>query len=262
MNSDEYNLRELRRGNYSDRQLGLLLSRGTRALQTAWSIYPADSKCGPETRAEIDARLDRITGPEPPASGPVVECFPLLVPANFAGPTDIDEDGADLRWDGRECPGQDPRDGYRPKIGAGFDVPRGDYLHSALDLMAAEGVVVRCIGGPAEVVEWTYRGAIRPGASHSLKGGNYVRTRDERGWEFYYAHLRDLPLVETGDILSGGQTLGFVGRSGNAARDYGEGLRGCPHLHLSLTDPQGKKQDPWPYLRELYDAGGWRQELG
>lgn len=198
---------------------------------------------------------------------PVVSHFPVLIPLGFA-PTDLDADGVDLGPTGRPCAGYDAASGYRPRWGGGFRAERGPkrLAHRALDIMAAEGAHVVA---PADVVVTA--------AGSSAKGGHHAYLRDRGGWIWYFAHLRDAPLVSLDQSVRAGELIGYVGRTGNAVRRTREGLRGCPHLHLSLTapkgvrprdvrDPEGRpvdflgnKVDPVPFLAALYEAGGWRE---
>lgn len=197
-----------------------------------------------------------------------VVAFPVQIPAGFA-PTDCDGDGDDKGPTGKVCAGYDAASGYRPRWGGGFDAPRGPQrlAHRAIDIMAAEGALVVA---PSTCVVLA--------AATSPKGGHHVYLRDLGGWVWYMAHMRDVPLVVDGAELVAGDVVGYVGRTGNAVRKTAAGLRGCPHLHLSLTVPRGvrlprrllgpdgqpvarrgEKVDPVPYLRPVYDAGGWRR---
>lgn len=211
---------------------------------------------------------------------PIIECFPVQIPASFQ-PTDSEHDGVDQNSSGKKCPGQSGD--FKPSWGGGMragrvrtqpDGTRKTLLHCAIDIMAAEGAEVRAIG-PGKVARTWKPGANRidPGAGWSDKGGNYV-VLEQGGWRWYFAHLRDKPLVRPGDAIEAGQLLGYLGRTGNAVRKRRDGTRyGCPHLHLSLTATElrlravarshgieviGNKADPAPLLKPLFDAGGWR----
>jgi len=97
-------------------------------------------------------------------------------------------------------------------------------------------------------------------------GGKRLWLRDERGNEFYYAHLSAYsPLAVDGAIVRAGDVLGFVGDTGDAV--------GTPyHLHFEVH-PVGLLDrgydgavDPTPYLRSWrhvrylnFEAGAdWR----
>lgn len=195
---------------------------------------------------------------------PQVQAFPVVIPAGFK-PSDIDADGTDLGPSGKVCPGYDAASGYRPRWGGGFLAPRGPQklAHRAIDIMAAEGAHV--VAPEAGVIRDT---------GTSPKGGHHLYLVGHDGWIWYLAHLRDPARVLAGMEVGAGDVLGLVGRTGNAVRTTRAGLRGCPHLHLSLTRPRGvrlnpvlpggervallgDKVDPVPVLRTVYDAG-WR----
>jgi murein DD-endopeptidase MepM/ murein hydrolase activator NlpD len=201
-------------------------------------------------------------------TSPIVLAFPVQIPLGFV-PTDADRDGTDRGPTHKVCPGYDAATGHRPRWGGGFDAPRGpDKLaHRAIDIMAAEGAFV-CAPAPC-TIEW---------AGWSPKGGHHLFLIDPNGWRWYFAHLRDTPLAVTGQSVEAGDVVGFVGRTGNAVRTTKLGLRGCPHLHASLSVPmgapkiirgpdgasvarRGTKVDVVPFLLPLYQAGGWRRDV-
>lgn len=86
----------------------------------------------------------------------------------------------------------------------------------ASDLFAPIGTKVRAI--TAGVVE---------SAGYSEIGGNNVAIKGADGLTYYYAHLRDLPLVKAGQAVTSGQEIGAVGQTGNAAGTD-------PHLHIGI----------------------------
>lgn len=193
-------------------------------------------------------------------SGPTVLAFPVQILHGFK-PSDFDDDGMDLGPGGRQCAGY--TDDYRPRWGGGFSAPRGPQklMHRAVDIMAAEGALV-----VSPVIGFV------TSAGESPRGGHHCYIRDTEGWVWYMAHCRDPMEVVAGQRVAAGQIIGRVGRTGNAVRKTPDGLRGCPHLHLSLTAPhwrkvvdakgqpvmrRGEKVDPVPFLKPLYEAGGW-----
>lgn len=210
---------------------------------------------------------------------PRPEAFPVAIPRDFV-PSDSEGDGIDRRYDaqGTPCPGQDPRDGFRPRWGGGMRAKRGTHYHAAIDIMAAEGAIIRAPVDGFVAETWAPRaGVTAPGAGFSAKGGNYVVLLDDLGCRWYFAHLRDLPLVAPGVRVRAGDALGFNGRTGNAVRlvkrrDGTTYRRGCPHLHLAVTAPPavrreaaaqgieviGTKIDPRALLERLYNVGAWR----
>ena len=106
----------------------------------------------------------------------------------------------------------------------------GRRKHEGVDIFAPRGTPV--IAAAAGVVR-SIRG--------NRLGGNVVWLRDELGRTHYYAHL-DSQAVRRGQRVSAGDTLGFVGNSGNARNTP-------PHLHFALYS-RGSF-DPYPALRPL-----------
>ncbi|MGE9311721.1 peptidoglycan DD-metalloendopeptidase family protein [Niabella sp. CJ426] len=74
-------------------------------------------------------------------------------------------------------------------------------------------------------------------------GGKQVWLRENlAGFNVYYAHL-DSFIVNSGDAVKLGDTLGFVGSTGNAAG-------GAPHLHFGIYG-DGGAVDPLAFVKEL-----------
>ena len=115
----------------------------------------------------------------------------------------------------------------------------GARAHQGIDIMAPRGTPVRAYADG--VVEKLFQ---------SGDGGItlYQRSAD-RGWTYYYAHLdRYAPGVAEGMRVKAGQTLGFVGDSGNAGA-------GNTHLHFAINrmrpgEPwyRGEAVNPYPLL--------------
>lgn len=103
----------------------------------------------------------------------------------------------------------------------------GRRRHEGLDIFAPRGTPV--LAAAAGVVRST-----RPNGL----GGNVIWLRDELGRSHYYAHL-DRQLVHRGDRVSVGDTIGFVGNTGNARTTP-------PHLHFGIYS-RGSF-DPYPAL--------------
>lgn len=120
-----------------------------------------------------------------------------------------------------------------------FNAPRGARTHNALDIMAPRGTpVVSADDGTILRV------------SQNRAGGLTVYTTDPtRQIVYYYAHMdRYAPGIAAGQRISRGDTLGFVGTTGNAPRDI-------PHLHfqMMLMHPEGRywsgtPVNPLPFL--------------
>lgn len=129
---------------------------------------------------------------------------------------------------------------YRSTWGAARSY--GGYrIHEGTDIFAGYGVPVRstCYG-IIEVMGW------------NRFGGWRIGIRDLNGVYHYYAHLSGFnKQFAVGDIVSPGDTIGWVGNSG-----YGKpGTQGKfpPHLHYGLYRDAGYTEwsfDPYPYLKK------------
>jgi murein DD-endopeptidase MepM/ murein hydrolase activator NlpD len=117
-------------------------------------------------------------------------------------------------------------------IGSWYGDPRdaGRRRHEGLDIFARRGTPV--VAAADGVVRSTRR---------SRLGGNVVWLRDVFGRSHYYAHL-DAQVVRRGQRVVAGDTLGFVGNTGNARTTP-------PHLHFGLYS-RGSF-DPYPALQQL-----------
>lgn len=107
----------------------------------------------------------------------------------------------------------------------------GGRTHKGTDLMAAYNT---------ELVAMT-SGSVRLN-THSL-GGRQVYVYGDDGVTYYYAHLSKWPTgLRNGQRVNKGQTVGFVGDSGNA--------KGTPHLHLGMI-AGGIFVNPYPTVRPV-----------
>jgi len=113
----------------------------------------------------------------------------------------------------------------RSRFGAERDAGRRS--HQGLDIFAPRGTpVIAIVDGYAR-------------ASTNQLGGNVIWLNDaSRGRTFYYAHL-DRWAVDGGADVQVGDTLGFIGTTGNARTTP-------PHLHFGIYD--GGPIDPLPFL--------------
>ena len=129
-----------------------------------------------------------------------------------------------------------------------FDQPRdgGARVHRAIDIMAPKGSAVLSVQD----------GRILR-LSKSEKGGITVYATDlEEQFVYYYAHLdRYHDKVYSGKPVLRGDTLGFVGTTGNAPKDL-------PHLHFQVmrmpADRKfwaGEPINPYPLLRQSISTG-------
>lgn len=133
-----------------------------------------------------------------------------------------------------------------------FGMPRdaGRRSHHGVDIFARRGTPVLA----------TSDGTVNRVNTTGL-GGKVVWLRDPvRNANIYYAHL-DSQYVREGDRVQRGDTLGFVGNSGNARSTP-------PHLHFGVYRRGEGPVDPAPFLRppqstlaeltaDLERLGGW-----
>jgi murein DD-endopeptidase MepM/ murein hydrolase activator NlpD len=123
-----------------------------------------------------------------------------------------------------------------------FDEARdGARRHHAIDILAPRGTpVLAADSGRILRVSW------------NSAGGNTIYATDaESRIVYYYAHLdRYRDGLTAGMPIARGDTLGFVGTTGNAPKDI-------PHLHFQIMRMahdgkywNGEPIDPYPLLRE------------
>lgn len=98
-------------------------------------------------------------------------------------------------------------------ISSGFG-NRGGEFHRGLDLAANQG----------EPIHATKAGTVLK-AEYHYSWGNYVVIQHDDGMTTLYAHQQQY-VVKAGDTVSQGQTIGYVGTTGNSTG---------PHLHLGTT---------------------------
>jgi len=114
-----------------------------------------------------------------------------------------------------------PVQGINPAtIKGSFTEARGaGSLHHASDILAPRNTPVIAIGDGTIAQLWL-----------SKAGGNTIYQIDPSGkYSYYYAHLeRYEQNLKVGATVRRGQTIGFVGTSGNAPP-------GTPHLHFSIS---------------------------
>lgn len=113
----------------------------------------------------------------------------------------------------------------------GAERDAGRRSHHGVDIFAPRGTpVVASVPGRVRRVEQTNL------------GGNVVWVRDDRfNRSLYYAHL-DTQSVADGDWVAVGDTLGFVGNTGNARTTP-------PHLHYGIYYRGEGPVDPLPFLQ-------------
>lgn len=117
-------------------------------------------------------------------------------------------------------------------VGSRFGAPRdgGRRSHKGVDIFAPRGTpVLAASGGQVARV------------SDTRLGGKVVWVQDSiRESGIYYAHL-DSQHVRRGQTVETGDTLGFVGNTGNARSTP-------PHLHFGIYRQREGAVDPFPFL--------------
>ena len=165
---------------------------------------------------------------------------PRPAPASRAAPANAvtDADLAYLRGRALLMPVAGAR---AARVAPSFDEPRsGGRVHEAVDIMAPRGTPVLAADDGRV---WKVR-------TNPLGGLTVYATDPLERWIYYYAHLdRYREGLFEGQPLFRGDTLGFVGTSGNAPPEV-------PHLHFQVSRPArdgqwwgGTPVDPLPYLR-------------
>jgi murein DD-endopeptidase MepM/ murein hydrolase activator NlpD len=149
-----------------------------------------------------------------------------------------------------------PRDQAAAQVYAGFPIEGysrwvDDWLfprytgttfryHLGLDMFAAFGTPVRApVDGVAQV-------------SQSALGGMSVRVVENDGTGWYLAHLSGYAEgLVSGQTVTRGQVVGFVGDSGNASG-------GSPHVHLGYYPRGGAAAPPKPLMDAMVAEGAAR----
>ena len=131
-------------------------------------------------------------------------------------------------------------DEFRPNLTDSFADRRGGRPHEAVDIIAPRLTQVRAVDD-GRIAKLFF----------SAAGGNTIYQFDpSERYAYYYAHLeRYADQLAEGQRIHRGQLLGFVGTSGNAAKD-------APHLHFAIFRLGPEKQwwvgepvDPYPLLK-------------
>jgi murein DD-endopeptidase MepM/ murein hydrolase activator NlpD len=115
--------------------------------------------------------------------------------------------------------------------------------HRGVDLFASRGTEV--IAGADGFVQKVQRGS---------RAGLYVVLTHPDGYETWYLHLGSFADgIEVGDPVAGGDVIGYVGSTGNAAGT-------SPHTHFEIHK-NGRPIDPYPFLRASFERWVLSQQI-
>ena len=120
----------------------------------------------------------------------------------------------------------------------GFARDGGKRRHKGNDIFAKRGTPLVAMGDGVVESMQTYdrRGSL---------GGIWIKLRLDSGMRIYYAHLDSIAEgIRVGDRVTIGQTIGYVGDTGNAKGTD-------PHLHIEIKPPGKGVTDPYPILSQL-----------
>jgi murein DD-endopeptidase MepM/ murein hydrolase activator NlpD len=98
-------------------------------------------------------------------------------------------------------------------------------LHNGIDIDGEVGTPIYC-AGDGVVIE----------ASFDKQNGNFIIIRHDNDYLTGYAHLSSRK-ASLGQRVQGGKLLALMGNTGNSTG---------PHLHFTLTAPDGTKINPEP----------------
>jgi len=114
-------------------------------------------------------------------------------------------------------------------IGDGFGAARpGGRKHKGIDISAPSGTPI-----PAAAA-----GRVASKGYEPLGAGNFVQIDHGNGLRTKYFHLRESAPVSTGQQVTEGQTIGYVGSTGRSSG---------PHLHFEVWEG-GQARDPMGYI--------------
>ncbi len=122
-------------------------------------------------------------------------------------------------------------------IGSVFGDPRegGKRNHKGIDIFAPKGTPVLAASG----------GIVGTTMNNHLGGKVVWLNNLKRRFTQYYAHL-DSQTVRPGQQVSAGDTLGFVGNTGNARKTP-------PHLHFGIYKFGRGAVDPYPFVHQVLE---------
>ncbi|MDH3724622.1 MAG: M23 family metallopeptidase, partial [Thermoleophilia bacterium] len=176
-----------------------------------------------ESPKEVEPLPEPSLVPEYGDLAPLPPAAPTAVglPRRAAPPVDLPRDGSYAFPVARDY-------GYIDDYGA----PRAvTGWHHGNDIFAPTGTPVVAVAG----------GTLSKVGVNTL-GGNRLWLTDDRGNQFYYAHLSAYaPSAINGARVGAGEVIGFVGNSGQA-------ITTPPHLHFEIHPGGLDSVNPYPYL--------------
>lgn len=200
--------------------------------------------CTPWPWCEINLDPIVIYPVPPPPTGPVIPAPPIFVP-NVPSPS-IPCPGTPMK-DMRIAPSG--RGGWNKKGGT-YGYTRSDdngnpKFHDGIDIAGDIGSNIH------NMYEGTVTGvhkSFSPNQYMKNSYGNFVRIESTQNGEKFtlkYNHLNSVSNIKVGDVVSQGQALGTLGKTGNAG-DPKQNI--IPHVHLQAKDAKGKRTNPDKYL--------------
>ena len=140
--------------------------------------------------------------------------------------------GYDLRIESRATLGFPVAGRDRLAVGSFFGADRdgGARSHKGIDIFAPRGTPVIA----------AYDGMVSPSMQNRLGGKVVWLSSLKKKFNQYYAHL-DSQIVKPGQRISRGDTIGFVGNTGNARTTP-------PHLHFGIYSFGRGAVDPYPFV--------------
>jgi murein DD-endopeptidase MepM/ murein hydrolase activator NlpD len=120
-----------------------------------------------------------------------------------------------------------PTEGYHLTARFGMTSGLWSSFHTGLDFAAPTGTPIFAVAG-GRITETGWAGSY---------GNRTVETLPD-GTELWYAHQSAIG-VKVGQVVTGGQTIGEVGSTGNTTG---------PHVHLEVRPHGGDPVDPYPAL--------------